>query len=66
VSKGRDLFGKLAIVEAGLAEAEFTERGSWIDRCWRRADSSSHGWSIFASIVSRSLRAIQCVAARGL
>jgi len=34
VSKGRDLFGKLAIVEA-LAEAEFTERGSWIDRCWR-------------------------------
>jgi hypothetical protein len=32
-SRGRDLFGKLAIVEGGLAEAHFTERGLWIDRC---------------------------------
>lgn len=35
--QGRDLFGKLATVEAGLAEAQFTERGLWIDRCWRKA-----------------------------
>jgi hypothetical protein len=32
VSRGRDLFGKLAIVEAGLAKAQFTERGLRIDR----------------------------------
>lgn len=37
VSRGRDLFGKLAIVEVGLAEAQFTERGLWIDRFWRKA-----------------------------
>jgi len=38
VSSGRDLFRKLAIVEAGLAEVQFTERGLWIDHCWREAD----------------------------
>jgi hypothetical protein len=37
VSRGRDLFGKLATVEAGLTEAQFTEAGLWIDRCWRKA-----------------------------
>jgi hypothetical protein len=32
VSRGREPSGKLAVVEAGLAEAQLTERGLWTDR----------------------------------
>src|SRR5258708_5936333 len=38
VSRGRDLFGEPMIVEAGLAEAQFTERAI-VENCfWCRAD----------------------------